>query len=556
MLKTLKKAKLGDLVPIYKSVRAPKDAVEYFARISDYGRQQNSILLESADIVPKYGRFSLGSADPCLRITGNQDEFEILALNDTGKRFLKFIRDDFGFVRNKKITPSKISGKLRASAKSKQSDEQERLKQRTHADILRTIAFKFNPISKPFMAYGGLFGAISYDFIDQFEKLPKNRDDITKDPDYEMYFLDNLFIIDHKKGKMNIIANALITTDDEQKKKEILKECQKKISNYTKSVKKSLPKKGKFEKAEIKTSTDTSKEEYEAIVEKMKEHIVLGDIFQVVPSRTIISTYNNEPLDIYTTLRALNPSPYMFYMNIKSGILLGASPEMALRVEGSGIKRDSEKTVEIRPIAGTKPRGFNTKGEIDPDADSRYETELKIDTKELAEHTMLVDLARNDIAKVSKPGTRVVNEPFVVEKYSHVQHLVSNVSGKLSDDLDALHAYLATMNMGTLTGAPKIEAMKLIRKSEKNKRGFYGGSVGYLTPSGDMDTTIVIRSMQIKGKKAYVRAGAGIVYDSVAPNEFMETEKKTRSCLVAIENASKGKKKASKPSLKKRGGRK
>ena len=201
---------------------------------------------------------------------------------------------------------------------------------------------------------------------------------------------------------------------------------------------------------------------------------------------------------------------------------------MFLRVQG-----DKEKIVEIRPIAGTKPRGI-VNNDIDKDLDSRYETELKIDEKELAEHTMLIDLARNDIAKVSKPGSRYVNEPFIVEKYSHVQHLVSNVKGTLKDDLDALHAYLASMNMGTLTGAPKIEAMKLIRQVEKTKRGFYGGAVGYITPNGDLDSAIVIRSMRLKDNKAYIRAGAGIVYDSIPKNEFEETEKKAKACLKAI----------------------
>jgi anthranilate synthase component 1 len=247
-----------------------------------------------------------------------------------------------------------------------------------------------------------------------------------------------------------------------------------------------------------------------------------------VPSRTIISNYNAEPLDIYGKLRQLNPSPYMFYINNNSGTFLGASPEMFIKVEG-----DYEKIVEIRPIAGTKPRGI-VNDKIDPDLDSRYEAELKLDNKELAEHTMLIDLARNDVARISKPGTRFVDEPYIVEKYSHVQHLVSNVSGVLRDDLDALHAYLASMNMGTLTGAPKVEAMKLIRQVEKTKRCYYGGAVGYITPSKDFDSCIAIRSMKLKNGKAYIRAGAGIVYDSIPEKEFDETEKKAAACLKAI----------------------
>jgi anthranilate synthase component 1 len=224
----------------------------------------------------------------------------------------------------------------------------------------------------------------------------------------------------------------------------------------------------------------------------------------------------------------MNPSPYMFYLNTRNTILTGASPELNLRVSGT-----DKRIVEIRPIAGTKPRG-RLNGRIDPDTDVRYEAELKLDHKELAEHMMLVDLARNDIARVADAGSRSVNEMLITEKYESVMHLVSNVRGVLREDLDALSAYLATMNMGTLTGAPKIEAMKIIRRLEKNKRGYYGGAVMYLTVDGQFDSCITIRSIQIKDGTAYVRAGAGIVHDSVPRTEFEETQHKANSCLRAI----------------------
>ncbi|MFH1589532.1 MAG: anthranilate synthase component I family protein, partial [archaeon] len=352
-----------------------------------------------------------------------------------------------------------------------------------------------------------------------------NKKDILKDKDYELYFVDNLFMMDHKKGETHFIANALIMDDNHEK---IYNDCLKTIEDYERAANKPSPKPRKFKNTRPLITTDTPKRQYINIVKKIKEHIYKGDIFQAVPSRTIISTYNKEPLDIYRKLRNLNPSPYMYFINNPDGILLGASPEMSLRVEG-----DKEKVAEIRPIAGTKPRGI-INGKIDKDLDSRYEAELKIDEKEIAEHTMLIDLARNDIARISKPGTRVVDEPFVVEKYSHVQHLVSNVKGILKDNLDSLHAYLASMNMGTLTGAPKIEAMKLLRKYELTKRGLYGGSVLYLTPSKDLNSTIIIRSMVLKNNKAYIRAGAGVVFDSIPASEFQETENKAGACLKAI----------------------
>jgi anthranilate synthase component 1 len=221
----------------------------------------------------------------------------------------------------------------------------------------------------------------------------------------------------------------------------------------------------------------------------------------------------------------------MFYMNTQNTVLMGASPELNLRVSGT-----RERCVEIRPIAGTKPRGRKD-GKIDPDTDIRYEAELKLDRKELAEHMMLVDLARNDIARVSEPGSRIVDEMLITERYESVMHLVSNVKGQLRNGLDALSAYLATMNMGTLTGAPKIEAMKIIRKLEKNKRGYYGGAVMYLTVDGQFDSCITIRSLQVRDNQAFVRAGAGIVHDSVPDSEFDETQHKANSCLKAIRMA-------------------
>lgn len=525
-LDKIRKAKIGELVPVFKIIEKPTDSIQFFAKLSDYGRKKHSILLESADIVPKYGQFSIGSASPCLKLSGMNEDFEVKALNPLGKKVLKLLKKDLSFCDKLSAKPDSIKGRL--APKRKAVSEDERLKLITHMDIIRAVALKFQPNAKPAIPFCGLFGAISYDFIDQFEDLPQNPNNPLNNPDYELYFLDNLFLTDHKQNKTYIFANALIA---DNKKDDLFKECKKKIESYEKALDAKLPKQKKYKLKKQEISSDTTEQEFEEIVSKMKIHILQGDIFQVVPSRTIISDYNAEPLDIYKTLRELNPSPYMFYMSQSDGILLGASPEMSLRVQG-----ENTKTIEIRPIAGTKPRGL-VNDRIDPDLDSRYEAELKIDEKELAEHTMLIDLARNDVAKVSETGTRYCNEPFVVEKYSHVQHLVSNVNGTLKKELDAMHAYLATMNMGTLTGAPKIEAMKLIRKHEKNKRGFYGGAVGYITPFGDMDTTIVIRSMFLKGNKAYIRAGAGIVYDSIPQSEYLETEKKAKACLKAIQMA-------------------
>ena len=524
----IKNSEIGSIVPVVETLPYALHPVEYFEKLSEHGNKKNSILFESAHIVPKYGEKSLGSAEPCLKVVGQGKNFEITALNRLGIRFIDFLKGDFDFCDEVEYRKGRITGKLKP--KRKFMSEDERLKSKNHMDIIRKIAFKFKPLSKPFIPYAGLFGCISYDFIDQFEDLPKNKQDITKDPDYILYFLDNLFLIDHKENKTFIVANALIMDG----KQNAYDECLSKIENYksiiNKETTKDISRRKNYSAPKVKS--DISKKEFINLVKKIKKHIVAGDIYQAVLSRTMSLRFAKKPIEVYKELKKLNPSPYMYYINDGNGIFLGASPEMSLRVQG-----DRQKIAEIRPIAGTKPRGIAS-GKIDMDLDSRYETELKTDKKEISEHIMLVDLARNDIAKISKPGTRYVDEPFIVEKYSHVQHLVSNVRGILKDDLDALYAYLATMNMGTLTGAPKVEAMKLIRIYEKTKRGFYGGSVGYITPSGDLDSAIAIRSIRIKKNIAYIRAGAGIVYDSYPESEFLETERKAFACIKAIELAS------------------
>ncbi len=522
----VKSARVGTLVPVYKILNADVCPLDYFAIISDYGRKNNCVLLESAEIVSKYGENSVGTSNPCLKLTGRNEEFRIEALNDLGSRFLHYLRNDLDFCDSIKRSDGEIKGALRFRRDT--GSEIERLQQRTHMDIIRKIAFKFSPTLKPINHYGGLLGVFSYDFIDQFENLPRNREDTIKDPNYEVFFADNLFMYDHKAKQIYFVANALIMNDDSKK---TFDACLERIKYYESSLCKKLikPERSPIKESLSEPVSDISQEAFCEKARGLKEHIAQGDIFQAVLSRTLSLKYQAEPLDIYRKLRTTNPSPYMFFIKSNEGILLGSSPERCIGVKGdNGIK-----TVEIRPIAGTKPRGL-VNGVLDKDLDSRFEIELRLDKKELAEHTMLVDLARNDVARISLPGSRCVSEPFTVEKYSHVQHMVSSISGILRPELDALHAYLACMNMGTLTGAPKIEAMKLLRRYEDTKRGFYGGAVFYLTPSKDFDSTIIIRSMRLKGSVAYIRVGAGIVHDSVPEKEFEETERKAQACLHAI----------------------
>jgi anthranilate synthase component 1 len=518
-------AEPGQIVPIVKRIDMG-DPLEFLAKLSDYGRARHCCLLESREYLAGTKALSFGTARPALYLAGTGADFTVKALNDTGKRMLSYLaahRERFAFCESVQFEPEVITGRIKRCETT--MDEQSRLRTTNQMDVLRAVAFAFRLASKPFRVTCGLLGALSYDFVDQFEKLPAGEHDLLGNPDYELYFADNIFLMDHELNQGYIVVNCIITNGDREA---VMAEARNTFDYYFNMARFDPPKGRRYADALPAASTDTVQGEYEEMVRRAKQHILEGDIFQVVLSRTLTEPCPDEPLDVYKRLRELNPSPYMFYLNTPNTVLMGSSPELNLRVSGTGPRH-----VEIRPIAGTKPRG-RLGGEIDADTDFRYEAELKLDRKELAEHMMLVDLARNDIARVANAGSRVVTELLTAEKYESVQHLVSNVKGTLRPDLDALSAYLATMNMGTLTGAPKIEAMKIIRRLEKSKRGYYGGAVMYLTVDGQFDSCITIRSLQVRDHTAYIRVGAGIVHDSVPKTEFEETEHKARSCLRAI----------------------
>ncbi len=518
-------AEPGQIVPIVKRIEMT-EPVDFFAKVSDYGRAKNCCLFESREHLAGFTALSFGTSRPALYVTGTGTDFSIRALSKTGRRMIEYLstkESQFDFCESVQFDAETIAGKV--AQPEQLVDEQTRLKTTNQMDVLRAVAFAFKLASKPFRVTCGLLGALSYDFIDQFEKLPASEDDLLGNPDYELYFADNIFLMDHDQSQGYVIVNVIITDGDREA---AITEAQECFDYYNNLARFDVPRGSEFSGSIPPASTDTNQNDYESMVKTAKRHILDGDIFQVVLSRTKTEPCPDEPLDVYKRLRDLNPSPYMFYLNTPNTILMGSSPELNLRVSGT-----ETRNVEIRPIAGTKPRGRVGKT-IDLDTDFRYEAELKLDRKELAEHIMLVDLARNDIARVAEPGSRVVTELLTVEKYASVQHLVSNVKGILAAKLDALSAYLATMNMGTLTGAPKIEAMKIIRQLEKTKRGYYGGAVMYLTVDGQFDSCITIRSLQVRDHTAYIRVGAGIVHDSVPKTEFEETEHKANSCIRAI----------------------
>jgi len=508
MLQAIEQAKIGEVVPVYKVVEGI-DAIELFSKLSNYGRIKNAVLFEFNNVI-------IGSAAPCLKLKGNKEGFEITALNNLGKKFLAFLKGEFKFCYKVQYGQNKITGTINKTKKNVSEDQ--KLKLKSHMDVIRQVAFKFKSTLKPFMPYCGLFGMFSYDFVEHFEDLLEKENE----PYYEFYFLDNLFV--NKEDKTYFIANALIMDD---KKEKTYNGCLKTIENYEKFLKKKTPKIKKYKAKEHVVSTDVEKAEFEAIVQNIKRNILEGSIYRAFPSRTIISDYNAEPFDIYKQLR-ISEQPYMFYISSDEGILFGASPEMSLRVEGK-----EEKTLEVKPIVDKQSCG--SKDNTDVDIENKYEIELKTDFKEIAKHIMSIDLIRSDVARVSKLGSRHLDKIFVTEKHCDEQYLFSSVKGILKDDLDALHAYISCMNR--LSGCPRIAAIKLLRQLEENKRGFFGGSVCYINPDKDFFGCIMKNSIRFKNKKAYLGVNADVVYDSIAANVFKETEKKANFLLEAIKSA-------------------
>ncbi|MBN4049246.1 chorismate-binding protein [archaeon AH-315-M20] len=505
MLEDIKQAKPGSIVPIYKEIDEEIDAFEYFVNLSNYGKKKNSLLLQDNDI-------SIGTSNPCLLVTGKDNEFEVKALNDTGKRFLQFIKKDFGFCEKAVYSRGKIYGTLNSSRRAVSEDQ--RLKLKTHMDIIRAVAFKFKPTTRLFMPYCGLFGMISYDFVNNVEDLPKNNEDLVNDPDYILYFLDNMFIVNHKTKKTYFVANILVT---DNKKEELHKHCTKTINGYEKLMDKKLPKAKKFKKKAFEVKYDMSKDEFLGSIKKLKRHIADGDIIYSVPSRMAICNYNARPLDIYTKLKNNNS---MFYLNDENGMYIGYGY--------SGLKV-KDGLIELNVATTVRPRDNE-----DKDMDNKYEMGLRIDENEIVKHTMLVDATRNEVAKVSKAGTRYADKLFIIEKQDNVQSLVSNIKGVLREELDALHAFLSTINFSV--GFPKLSSMSLLREIEKTKRCFYSGSFVIITPNKELDSK-TIGLIRIKKDKLYTRVGSYVSYYFDEENIADKNEKKLSSLLDSIKDA-------------------
>ncbi len=503
--------------------------------------KDHNILLESAEIDKKHLLKSLLLTNAAAKIVCNGDTVTFTPLSQNGIAAIAFAKQQL--AEHAKLSQQDIKLGLQLDHVNAQSliakfpavanelDEKSRLMATNPFESLRLFNQLKNNNDHPFAIFLG--GVFAFDMIAVSEHLPQVPAGENTCPDFVYYLAETLIIIDHEEKSTEIIAN--IFSGDQQDDSEQTPEqtIRNRVTNFkallaqdiAKPVKLSKPKIANTVNSEI--TTDRSDKEFCDIVNDLKENIRAGDIFQVVPSRTFSLPCIDRQL-AYQELKISNPSPYMFYLKDSEFCIFGASPESAIKYQ------QHNRQVEIYPIAGTRPRGLNSDGSICLDLDSRIELELRLDKKELAEHIMLVDLARNDIARVSQAGTRHVAELLKVDRYSHVMHLVSRVCGTLSLDLDALHAYQACMNMGTLSGAPKVKATELIRQVEGKRRGSYGGAVGYITGTGEMDTCIVIRSAFVKNGIAQIQAGAGVVFDSNPQSETNETRQKAQAVLSAI----------------------
>jgi len=460
-----KHEKDGNLMPIYREIVADLETpVSAFLKINRGG---NSFLLESVEGGQRLARYSFIGTDPYRMLTTKGEN---------------------------KIDPLPLI----AEELSK---------------------YKIVPISGLPRFCGGAVGYLSYETVTRFEELPSPDRDSLGLPESLFMFVDTMLVFDHVTHKIKVLSHVHLDGDIERAYQKAMDKIDNLVDRLNQPLKPSQHTKVTTP-FRNNSSSNFSREEFEASVLKIKQYVTAGEAIQVVLSQRLAQPTNVSPFEIYRALRTINPSPYMFFLDFNDFYIIGTSPEILVRVE--------EGTVMTRPLAGTRPRGKS------PAEDIMLEQELRNDEKERAEHIMLVDLGRNDIGRVSQPGTVEVSELMDVERYSHVMHLVTHVQGKLRHDLTAFDALQACFPAGTVSGAPKIRAMEIIAELEPEKRGPYAGAVGYFSFSGNMDMAITIRTMVMKRGIAYVQAGCGIVYDSIPEREYEETISKARALLIAI----------------------
>ena len=507
-------------------------------------RPVDAVLLESADIATKSSRTTIAVLEASTRLTCTGDTVVAEALPRAaadGEAALARLRTAL----NEHVTddtpaspqaPAALTLAIPTAPDDGSLEERARLTARSTIEPLRILAnAEADHPHLPLVA-----GVVAFDYLATFEALPPVPTGANTCPDYLFYDARIILVIDHSTAEATLVgasvdAAGLAARMDELSTAinafDAARADHDDGADAARDAAASAPTPTTHPSGRpapvVHAVPTVSDADYAAVVERMKKAITAGEVYQVVPSRGFTMPCP-DALAAYHRLREANPSPYMFYVSAPDFELLGASPESALLHSA----RTGE--VAIRPIAGTRPRGLKPDGTVDHERDTRLELELRTDAKEVAEHVMLLDLARNDVARVSVPGTRRVGDLLRVDRYSRVMHLVSEVSGRLAPDLDALDAFRASMTMGTLTGAPKLRAAELIRSAEGARRGAYGGYVGYLRGDGELDTCIVIRSAFVTGGRALVQAGAGVVADSVPAMETAETVHKASAVLTAI----------------------
>ncbi len=486
----LKLSKKGNVIPVYREINADLDTpVSAFLKIK---KAEYAFLFESVEGQEKLARYSFLGFNPSLIFKSKGKNIEIRSL--TGKRSVKFLTS---------LTP---------------------------LDEVKKLMLNFKSVNVPGLPRfsGGLVGYIGYDMVRFFEPIADANPDYLKTPDSVLMLMDDLLVFDHVRHTIKIVSNAILTGKKNftlKEKKRIYGETLKKIDKISVMLNKSAECNHDISLTSnrIKISSNFTKKAFMERVKAAKEYIRRGDIIQVVLSQRLSLKIKDDPFTVYRRLRSLNPSPYMYLLKLGDLSLVGASPEMLVRCE--------DNILETRPIAGTRRRGK------DEAEDKLFAEQLIKDKKERAEHLMLVDLGRNDLGRVSIPGTVKVSEFMNIERYSHVMHLVSEVKGKLDNRrYDIYDVMKASFPAGTVSGSPKVRAMQIIDELENTRRGIYAGAVGYFSFSHNMDTCITIRTIVIKGRVAYVQAGAGIVADSQPAREYSETLNKAKALIDSLTN--------------------
>ncbi|MEZ4307039.1 MAG: anthranilate synthase component 1 [Polyangiaceae bacterium] len=544
----------GQAMALVRRIEGAPDPLALYRALSDGGTKPLTLLFETADAAESEPSRSMVVAGAALSATCRGPRVDLCAYSVNGEAALAHVVER---VLLRSAEGARVAERSARKAtllfpeRTGEPDLRARLKALSPLDALRAMgSFEVLERSTPHAVFCA--GVFAYDFIDAFEELPRPARDLLGYPDFSFLLADALVTIEPSSGRTTLSCTAF-GSDDEARSFAVYNDASERLAELlraTRAVAEGADvasARGSGTSAGVASAgvasagvagaggVDLDDEGYARKVSELKAHIAKGDVFQIVPSRTFFEPCS-APMEAYEELRARSPSPYMFYLAGEDHTLFGASPETSVRVTRGGARRGPLQ-MEIRPIAGTRRRGRTAGGELDGDLDNRQEAELLLDEKERAEHMMLVDLARNDVARACLPGSRRVERLLTVERFSHVMHLVSRVTGTLREGEDALGAYAASMNMGTLVGAPKVRAAELLREHEATKRGPYGGAIGYFTGEGELDTAVIIRSAVVREGTAYVRAGAGVVIDSIPLAEADETRRKAANVLEAVRAA-------------------